>query len=270
MSLRAVGELRVPTGCILVGDPGTTDFAAPASPLALRAPTGVFPVEVALATFDAGDTRVACARVRFADRPATKWEAALFEGDVAGPDAEAAYGVDCGTGCFYDAAACGEVDEATSAAWLAALRRNAVDTWSWHVAKVGHANVVMFSSGWGDGFYGSYWGFDEYGEVVELVTDFDVLVELTSERLELPLPLTRGTQEHPWLAERGISVRRPLFGRTSAIVGGRLDLQVALSDDVPLVMRQQRDGCLCKWKRNTPGLRLVITVTNGVRPLDAV
>jgi hypothetical protein len=270
MSLRAVGELRVPTGCILVGDPGTTDFAAPASPLARRAPTGVFPVEVALATFDAGDTRVACARVRFADRPATKWEAALFEGDVAGPDTEAAYGVDCGTGCFYDAAACGEVDEATSAAWLAALERNAVDTWCWHVAEVGHANVVMFSSGWGDGFYGSYWGFDERGEVVELVTDFNVLVELMSERLELPLPLTRGTLKHPWLAEREISVRRPLFGRTSAIVGGRLDLQVALSDDAPLVMRQRRDGCLCKWKRNTPGLRLVITVTNGVRPLDPV
>ena len=36
-------------------------------------------------------------------------------------------------------------------------------------------NVAVFSSGWGDGFYASYWGEDEAGNVLALVTDFGVL-----------------------------------------------------------------------------------------------
>jgi hypothetical protein len=36
----------------------------------------------------------------------------------------------------------------------------------------GEANIAMFESGWGDGFYASYFGFDEEGRVAALVTDF--------------------------------------------------------------------------------------------------
>lgn len=36
-------------------------------------------------------------------------------------------------------------------------------------------NVMIFSSGYGDGFYASYWGFDDTGSPVALVTDFRVL-----------------------------------------------------------------------------------------------
>ncbi|WP_225764994.1 DUF4241 domain-containing protein [Inquilinus sp. Marseille-Q2685] len=41
--------------------------------------------------------------------------------------------------------------------------------------RCGHANVAMFSSGWRDGFYASYFGLDETGRVVALVTDFGVV-----------------------------------------------------------------------------------------------
>ena len=34
---------------------------------------------------------------------------------------------------------------------------------------------MAFTSGYGDGSYGSYWGFDDNDEVVCLVTDFLVL-----------------------------------------------------------------------------------------------
>lgn len=37
------------------------------------------------------------------------------------------------------------------------------------------SNIVGFSSGPGDGVYPSYWGFDEAGVVVELITDFHVV-----------------------------------------------------------------------------------------------
>jgi hypothetical protein len=34
------------------------------------------------------------------------------------------------------------------------------------------ANIVAFSSGWGDGAYASHWGYDVAGNLVSLVTDF--------------------------------------------------------------------------------------------------
>lgn len=35
-------------------------------------------------------------------------------------------------------------------------------------------NVVMFSSGWGDGFYPTYGGFNDSGDLMNVVTDFQV------------------------------------------------------------------------------------------------
>ncbi|NOT69817.1 MAG: DUF4241 domain-containing protein [Hyphomicrobium sp.] len=37
---------------------------------------------------------------------------------------------------------------------------------------LGEVNVAMFHSGWGDGFYASYFGYDADGNVAALVTDF--------------------------------------------------------------------------------------------------
>src|SRR4029078_4230104 len=40
---------------------------------------------------------------------------------------------------------------------------------------MGPANIVMFTSGWGDGFYASWFGYDAQGRVAALVTDFAVV-----------------------------------------------------------------------------------------------
>ena len=39
------------------------------------------------------------------------------------------------------------------------------------------ANLIACSSGYGDGFYPSWWGIDEHGAICALATDFFVLVE---------------------------------------------------------------------------------------------
>jgi hypothetical protein len=39
------------------------------------------------------------------------------------------------------------------------------------------ANLVACSSGYGDGAYPSWWGYDEIGGICALATDFFVLVE---------------------------------------------------------------------------------------------
>lgn len=264
----ALGQLKVPSGRIAASDPFVTDFDEPAAAFARAAPTGSFPVEVAVARFDNADARVACARVRFSTAEAVRWEVAAFDGQRAlAADELPGYGVDAGTGCFFDAEARGDVDEATGARWLAAMEAAGVDTWSWHVADLGGANVVMFSSGWGDGFYTSYWGLDGDGGVVELVTDFEVLVEGVSERVELPLPLPRGRVEHPLLARAGVTVRGPFWSRTAAIVGGNGGARVELSGGEPVEMKWEGKERRYTWKEAAPGSRLVVSVMVGVRAM---
>ena len=51
-------------------------------------------------------------------------------------------------------------------------------TWSWldwRPSKGCEENIICFSSGWGDGSYASYFGFDADGRPSALVTDFAVL-----------------------------------------------------------------------------------------------
>ena len=51
-------------------------------------------------------------------------------------------------------------------------------TWSWAdliVDETTGANIIAFSSGWGDGCYPSYWGYNAANQRVALVTDFGVL-----------------------------------------------------------------------------------------------
>ena len=268
MQVVEIGRLAVPSGRLAVGDPLTIDFSEPQAPLQRRTPTGVFPVELAIARFsDPADARVACARVRFMppDHPVHRWQPAGFDGDD-GDNIEACYGVNAGMGSFFDATVCGSVDEATSDAWLAAA--HGVDTWTWLVAELGPANVVMFSSGWGDGFYRSYWGLDADDRIVELVTDFDVLLETTYERVELPLPLPRGRVAHPTLVAHGVSLTTPLLlSRTAVTIDGRPDVTLVLSDGSPVAAERRGPACRHTWKKPAPGVALIVEVPTGQRPL---
>lgn len=274
MSGCIVGELRVPSGRIAVGDPFTTSFGGPPPVLARRAPKGRFPVELAIARFENGDARVACARVRFAGdgAPAVRWEPAGFEGD-APPEGDAipGYGVDAGMGCFFDAeAAKGDLDEETTEAWLAACDTSSVDTFTSHVADVGDANVVMFSSGWGDGFYASFWGLDAHDGLVELVTDFEILIGPVSERFELPLPPPRGRLRHPLLEAHDVTFRTPLFSRTTVILGGNGSARVELSDGTAVDMKWKDAERHYTWKKSRSDARLIVSVMTGVKPLDLI
>ncbi len=141
--------------------------------------------------------RVAFARIRLADSPAVHWELAVTK-DVTEEDTDRlqsgeffGYSVDTGLGCFADVETIGlfvhemnssenyynEVlqDEFEKASGQHALSRDAGD-WNIHFPKKGdNHNIMMFSTGWGDGFYATYWGTDSAGKIVELITDFGVV-----------------------------------------------------------------------------------------------
>jgi hypothetical protein len=274
VSVRRIADLKVTSGKLFACDPLTTGYDQPhGAALDRDAPVGVHPVEVAVAAFEAGDHRVACARVRFApaDRQAVRWEAAHPSGQPELPlDETWGYGVDSGTGCFFDGDAVGVVDEETSERWLEELQKTYVHTWSWFVTDVGKANVVMFSSGWGDGIYTSYWGLDANGDVVELVTDFEVLVPAERDSIELPLPLSRGAVRHTSLDHHGVTMRVPWLSRNTVILGGHGAATVALTDGTPVEMTRKGDERHCTWRKPSDGAKLSVTLTTGATLLDAL
>jgi hypothetical protein len=182
LRVRPAGDLNVTSGRVVACDPLVSPDV---EPFDRRVPDGAFPVLLSVAHFEDDDRRVAAAMLRFAGRAVASWElavrpgeepSALSEGEVFG------YPVDSGTGCFMDAETArlvlSNVDEEDFAdALVGEMEKTYEDTWSWANvaldAEAGH-NIVAFSAGVGDGLYASYFGLDEAGEVVCLVTDFSL------------------------------------------------------------------------------------------------
>ncbi|MCY7694917.1 DUF4241 domain-containing protein [Bacillus altitudinis] len=57
-----------------------------------------------------------------------------------------------------------------------ALEQNYKLTWDWLVTRFhDKVDIAMFTTGFGDGMYPSFWGLDENGELACLVTDFLIM-----------------------------------------------------------------------------------------------
>jgi hypothetical protein len=183
-----VADLALPTGEIVTVDPFLVDGA----PLDRKVAPGTYPVTLSVATFpdDKGhaDQRVASAMVRFRDGEPARWEVAGFSGGAPQKRGEPGYPVDALTGSFMDAATQAMI-KAEPTHWptpsFKALEKqlltdNYRHAWGWasyQPAGAAAGNCVAFSSGWGDGIYSSYWGLDEHGEPLCLLTDFETLTD---------------------------------------------------------------------------------------------
>jgi hypothetical protein len=177
------GALRLPSGAICAADPFVS--LPEAKPFTQTVPAGAFPVRLAVGEFPSGGARVAFARVDFKQAPVARWSMAVVAGqDVATlkKDEIFGYGVDAGTGSFFDpvagraAADLFKADENAWEAWQTDGEANGpkvIGPYSFLLdLPLGEANAIMFHSGWGDGFYASWFGYDADGAVVALVTDF--------------------------------------------------------------------------------------------------
>jgi hypothetical protein len=163
---RQVGTLRITSGRLVACDA----FICGGEPFTKRVPEGAFPLHLAIAHVEPGHERVALAKIAFSREPVVSWEPALIDGqDLAGlkEDERFGYPVDSGTGAFMDA-----------------------DAWRWYrsylgdslIAKMngapfllvsaGGSTAALIHSGWGDGHYPTYWGYDARGNLVAAVTDF--------------------------------------------------------------------------------------------------
>lgn len=188
ISVVEVGELALPTGRVVACDPFVYLGSGETEPFTAEVPPGRYAVQAAVATLvrpgaEPGPhphTRVAAVRLTVRDAPAVSWELALLPGqDIAelGEDEFYGYGVDAGTGCFYDASADGAfpgTDDEEGAVWAA-------------METVGHGpgvfmaegenshNLAGFTSGWGDGAYPTWIGRGADGALTCFVTDFFVV-----------------------------------------------------------------------------------------------
>ncbi|MEJ8642329.1 DUF4241 domain-containing protein [Streptomyces sp. MS1.HAVA.3] len=125
-------------------------------------------------------TRVAAVRLVIREMPTTSWEMAVDEGQdpaVLGEDEFYGYGVDAGTGCFYDAGADGSfpgTEDEEGPVWAAMETVGDGPSVFLAEGEDGHT-LAGFTSGWGDGCYPTWIGRDTEGRVTCFVTDFLVV-----------------------------------------------------------------------------------------------
>jgi hypothetical protein len=176
-----LGLLYLPTGKIVANDPcaffETDEFTVTVEP-------DSYLVSISVAHIYT-DKRVAFAMIKFSDNKPVKWEMALTVGqktDETGDD-DIGYGVDSATGGFMDKATADKIAELELEVYDKFEKQfddTYVHTYSYAIGSItdsGQNEVVAFSSGYGDGGYPSYFGFDEAGKPCALVTDFLVLDE---------------------------------------------------------------------------------------------
>ncbi|PDY46652.1 cytoplasmic protein [Bacillus pseudomycoides] len=141
------------------------------------------------------DDVIAGAELKLSESKVTGWKMATKPGQNVSELEEGyifGYPVDTGLGCFADVEAIDKLKEIEDRLQqelgeeFISLYDDVIDDvltehddeWgNCVVCEETESNIIMFRSGYGDGFYPSYWGIDENGKIVSLVTDFQVLYE---------------------------------------------------------------------------------------------
>ena len=192
-----VGTVDVPSGKIVIADPLCylmgEHIIAPV--LEKEIPKGSYPAEVAIYRDEFIGIRMCTARLKIKETAAVRYELAESEKETAAAKFKDGvmhgFPVDAGMMCFIDASEAAKYGEflekwhknnprgnhyddyfkaffAESFEKLPAYQREGGDFIEWTNPDSGK-RMVQIASGLGDGFYHSFWGYDESGEICELV-----------------------------------------------------------------------------------------------------
>lgn len=187
-----LGDIELSSGRIVVVDPLT--LYGSKNILATTVMPGRYPVFVYAQDTGGGDVRVGLAELRFDDEPVALWKMAVAEGqDVTTlkNDEIFGYGVDAGLGSFMspETLSALEADMKKAETTIAGfsdyytdvlakeLEKSTPNAIIYNVPSSPQNKIAIFHSGWGDGFYPSYFGYNSIGKPVRLVTTFFVLEE---------------------------------------------------------------------------------------------
>ncbi len=181
LKLHNAGDLILSTGKIVACDPAVSTDT---SPFSISVPPNKYPVVLGVAHYR-NNQRVAYAMLKFSDEKPVRWEKSFpSDQDLASLKENESYyyPVDSATGCFMDVAAAQVfVEKMDSDIYFDKISeemdKTYVDTWSWANVCLNpstEANIICFSTGDGDGAYASYFGVDNEGRALCLVTDFEL------------------------------------------------------------------------------------------------
>jgi hypothetical protein len=170
-----IGNLKIQSGKLIACDPiimHDEQF------FTQKFPIGDFPVHLSIAKKYL-DERVAFSRIVFYEHAVEKWEYALVKGQkpISINDSMFyCFGVDAGMGIFIDSIASGVFNKKHHSEWEQVFVTKASDD---HFKGIIHefdgVNLAVFSTGFGDGCYATYIGFDKQGNVCQMLTDFGVV-----------------------------------------------------------------------------------------------
>ena len=204
-----IGKVNLPTGEILTCDPLVE--LGEARTYIQKTPIGKFPVKICVVpSRDYGD-RYACVKVEFNKNKPVVYELAVTgnekEMDEAGEDEFYGFGVDAGMGCVADK----KTQEEYTKYWKKLEEEGNADNpyddifeelleesfkkfpkyqrdcgdWANFIIPDTDLNIPVFASGWGDGYYPCYFGYDEKGELCGFYIHFiDIEREYSDEEEE--------------------------------------------------------------------------------------
>jgi hypothetical protein len=180
LAVLTLGAIEVPSGRLA----STDGLLLEGAPFVQAIEPDRYPLQVVLARLANGDERIALVVVKLVDRAATTWTNAVIEGDDPADlqdDELSGIDVESGMACLFDATALAgwrtELgrNEAMFRGLERVLRENRRPSWTWARVRAAGGSGYLFTSGLGAGSYASYWGKDARGNLVSLVTDFDLL-----------------------------------------------------------------------------------------------
>jgi hypothetical protein len=183
-TVKNLGRLKIKQGRIIACDPfdGYDDVSI--KPIKADFPKGKYLCEVSVACIDEStEEYVGFARIRFSNELPVRWELAVREGENVADFAtkEFGYPVESGIGGFMDISAQREYKmhlKKNEDYWdeiedeMAEREEKACGSIIW---AMDDSNMALFPSGYGDGKFPTYIGYDEEGKICRLVTDFLIM-----------------------------------------------------------------------------------------------
>jgi hypothetical protein len=171
-----IGRIKINSGYIIACDPMHIDeYGIPFTQLF---PTGEFPLQLSITKLGNQES-IAFVRINFSAEPVQKWEFALQKGQKPMPiggEEMPGYSVDAGVGIFIDKDASKVFDKKTARNMDTKLFKEMENhyhiKWKYAMHNFGSHNLAAFSTGFGDGYYATYIGFDANGKPCRLLTDF--------------------------------------------------------------------------------------------------
>lgn len=191
-----IGDVSFPTGTIFACDPliELEDM----EPFMQTIPTGTYPVKICVVPSEKYGDRYACVKVEISQQKPVRYELGMMGTENLDEELEEdsffGFGVDAGMGCIADVKA----QEAFKSYWEQRLKedpdidpyndlfcdlleenaekypkyqREYGDWLNWNIPNT-DCNLPIFASGWGDGVYPSYFGYDAEGNVCGVYIHF--------------------------------------------------------------------------------------------------